>query len=154
MNKPIKEIRKLYQATIDGGDSINFHFKCDNIPNTLVFIKSEGYRRFGGFTSIPWKSEGGCVIDNENKTFVFSLDNKKIYYLKNNSKAVYHDEKYGPCFGFLKDITIKGNPLQEKCLETNQYFFDYKGEKQALSEYNFNNPIKALEYEVFHIIFY
>ena len=40
-----------------GGDSINFHKKCDNIPNTLILIKSEGNRRFGGFTPIPWKSE-------------------------------------------------------------------------------------------------
>ena len=38
INKKIKEIRKLYQATIDGGDTINFHSKCDNIPYTLVGI--------------------------------------------------------------------------------------------------------------------
>ena len=55
MNKRIKEIKKLYQATIDGGDSIYFHSKCDNIPNTLVLVKSEGNRRFGGFTPISWK---------------------------------------------------------------------------------------------------
>ena len=30
MNKKIKKIKKLYQATIDGGDPINFHSKCDN----------------------------------------------------------------------------------------------------------------------------
>ena len=57
MNKKIKEIKKLYQATKDGGDSKIFHSKCDNIPNTLVLIKSEGQKRFGGFTPIPWKSE-------------------------------------------------------------------------------------------------
>ena len=57
MNKKIKKLKKLYQATNDGGDSEIFHKKCDNIPNTLALIKSEGQRRFGGFTSIPWKSE-------------------------------------------------------------------------------------------------
>ena len=73
-----------------GGEPINFHNKCDNIPNTLVLIKSEGNRRFDGFTLIPWKSEGDYWIkDPENKTFVFSLDNKKIYYLKSiNENAV------------------------------------------------------------------
>ena len=30
MNKPIKEIKKLYQVTIEGGEPINFHNKCDN----------------------------------------------------------------------------------------------------------------------------
>ena len=33
MNKKIKKIKKLYQATIDGGNLLNFHFICDNIPN-------------------------------------------------------------------------------------------------------------------------
>ena len=54
MNKEIKELKKLYQATIDGDRAINFHYKCDNIPNTLVFIKSAGNRRYGGFTSQVW----------------------------------------------------------------------------------------------------
>ena len=46
MNKKIKEIKKLYQATKDGGDPKIFHLKCDNIPNTLVLIKSEDNKRF------------------------------------------------------------------------------------------------------------
>ena len=52
--KDIKEIKKLYQATIDGSEASNFHKLCDNIPNTLILIKSEGDRRFGGFTSMFW----------------------------------------------------------------------------------------------------
>ena len=79
INKQIKTLKRLYQATVDGGDSKIFHRKCDNIPNTLVLIKSEGLRRFGGFTHIPWKSEGGYKTDPEMKTFVFSLDKKKYF---------------------------------------------------------------------------
>ena len=157
MNKKIKEIQKLYQATRDGGDPINFHLKCDNIPNTLVLIKSEGNRRFGGFTPIPWKSEEGYVYkqDSENKTFVFSLDNKKIYYLKYNDKdAVYHNKNKGPCFGGGCDIGIKGNPIKENKLYTNQFSYDYKGDSNALSEFNYSNRGKVLEYEVFQVIFY
>ena len=56
LNKKVKVLKKLYQALIDGDDIINFHSKCDNIPNTLVLIKSAENRRFGGFTSIPWTS--------------------------------------------------------------------------------------------------
>ena len=156
MNKRIKELKKLYQATIDGGDPINFHSKCDNIPNTLVLVKSEGYRRFGGFTPIPWKSEEKEIWlkDQDNKTFVFSLDNKKIYYLKSGQSAVHHYKESGPCFGGGCDIGINGNPLKENTLYTNQSSFDYKGDKQSLSEYQRPNHLKALEYEVFQIIFY
>ena len=50
LNKEVKELKKIYQATIDGDGAINFHSKCDNIPNTLVLIKSAGNRRFGGLT--------------------------------------------------------------------------------------------------------
>jgi len=98
MNKTIKHIKKLYQATIDGGDPINFHKNCNNIPNTLVLIKSEGQRRFGGFTHIPWTTKGSYIKDPEMKTFVFSLDNKKIYNLKSSINAVCHQNYLGPCF--------------------------------------------------------
>ena len=144
MNKRIKEIRKLYQATIDGGEPINFHKRCNNIPNTLVLIQSEENKRFGGFTPIPWASDNLGKKDIKNITFVFSLDDKKIYTLKNiNSNAVYHKEKYGPYFGEHEDIAILGNPIKEKCLKI-------KGDYSALPQ----NPTKALEYEVFQIKFY
>ena len=38
-------------------------------------------------------------------TFVFSLDNKKLYNLLNpDCAAVYHDKNSGPCFGEGRDI--------------------------------------------------
>ncbi len=148
--KIIKKVKKLYQATIDGANPKTFHLKCDYIPNTLVLIKSKG-RRFGGFTPISWKPENGIYIkDTEMKTFVFSLDNKKIYDLKDVDYAVHHYFNYGPYFG-NGDICVKGNPIQETKLSTNQMSYDYKGDKSALSESSFN--IKALEYEVFQVIF-
>ena len=130
MNKKIKKIKKLYQATIDGGDPINFHSKCDNIGNTLVIIKSEGFRRFGGFTPIPWKSNiiKNYISDHSLKTFVFSLDKNKISSLKKKCFSVYHDKDNGPCFGFGHDIGIEGNPLIENTLYTcKSNSFDYEG---------------------------
>ena len=89
------------------------------------------------------------------KTFVFSLDNKKIYYLKNkDSDAVYHYKNAGPCFGYGHDIGIVGNPIKENKLYTYQYSYDYKGGNQYLSEHTNPSNTKALEYEVFQIIFY
>ena len=45
LNKEIKELKKLYKATIDGDSAKMFHSKCDGIRNTLVIIKSVGNRR-------------------------------------------------------------------------------------------------------------
>ena len=47
LNKEIKGVNKLYQATIDGGNPGIFHKKCDNILNTLILYKSKGKRSFG-----------------------------------------------------------------------------------------------------------
>ena len=137
MNKKLIKIRKLYQATIDGGDPSKFHLKCDNIENTIVIIKSKGLRRFGGFTPIPWTSNRGWINDPSLKSFIFSLDHKKIYYLKNvGYRSVYHRKDFGPCFGDGHDIGIVGNLIKENTLYTYQsQSYDYKGDKYSLSEY-------------------
>ena len=154
-NKKIKQLNKIYQATIDGGKPINFHNKCDNIPNTLVVIKSEENKRFGGFTPIPWKSEGNYIDDNEANTFIFSLDSEQISLLKEyNKTAVFHNKDYGPCFGYTPDIGIMGNPLIEKKLRLSHWKQEYKETKNIqLIDNQGTNYIKALDYEVFQVIF-
>ena len=88
------------------------------------------------------------------KTFVFSLDNKKIYYLKEaDVNALYHYKYSGPCFGGGRDIAIDRNPIKERTLYSTQNSYDYKGDQQALSECNYPHKGNALEYEVFHVIF-
>ena len=156
-NKKIKKIKKLYQATVDGGDIDIFHNKCDDIPNTLVLIKSEGKFRFGGFTPIPWKSTKSYEVkfDSRNETFLFSLDDKQVYHLISTSKtAVWRHYYYGPCFGDY-NVVIKGNPIKERGLRTyiKDSSFDFKSNEYPLSEVNDKYYIKASEYEVFQVIF-
>jgi len=159
MNKEIKGINKLYQATIDGGDPEIFHKKCNNIPNTLILYKSEGNRRFGGFTSLCWKSEGESILDKN--CFLFSLDKKKIYYPKNeNYYKIVCNSYDGPSFsnqGYYI-IEIDGNALKEKKLRTGENIHPkhnllFDGNVNALSEDGNFNYIKAQEYEVFEIKF-
>ena len=81
-------------------------------------------------------------------TFVFSLDNKKIYFLKKmNSTAVFHNEKFWPYFGEYEDMAILGNPIKDKCLKI-------KGDYYNISLNKSQSPMKALEYEVFRTEFY
>ena len=63
----------LFQGSRDGFTAESFHKKCDNQGSTiiLVYVKETG-RLFGGFTDIPWKSEGEEVYKNGN-SFIFSL---------------------------------------------------------------------------------
>ena len=156
-NKEVKEIKKLYQATIDGDGAINFHSKCDNIPNTLTLIKSAGNRRFGGFTSQTWESPKSEKYKDDKYAFLFSLDKQKIYPYKNNGYAIYCYYNYGPVFGNGHTIYIGKNAIQEKKLYTYESnsgsAYDFYGDKNALSENGSANYIYPSEYEVFQIIF-
>ena len=156
LNKEIKELKKLYQASIDGDGAINFHSRCDNIPNTLVIIKSVGNRRFGGFTSVQWSSPSSAEWKDDQNAFLFSLDKKKIYPYKKNGKAIYNYKDYGPYFGDGTDLCISYHGIQQKHLWTNESSsnpsYEYFGDKNALSECN-GSWISAAEYEVFQVIF-
>ena len=152
-------LKKIYQATIDGGECSIFHKKCDNIPNTLTVIKSAGYRRFGGFTPAEWDTSG--KFKDDKNSFLFSLDKKKIYSYKNNGKAIYCHKDFGPTFGAGYTIKIGGNPLNEKKLYTYEFFpdgcsYNFNNDNSALSESGKGNSscIYAIDYEVFKVEFY
>ena len=68
--------------------------------------------------------------------------------------SVYHFKDNGPCFGGGCDIGIIGNPINDNKLFTNQYSYDYKEDKNALSEFDGFNNLKAIEYEVFQVKFH
>ena len=74
INKKIKKLNKLYQALFDGDSAQMFHSKCDDIPNTLVIIKSAGNRRFGGFTIKEWSSTYNESYAFDKNAFLFSFD--------------------------------------------------------------------------------
>ena len=157
LNKEVKELKKLYQATIDGDGGLNFHSRCDNTPNTLVLIKSAGNRRFGGFTSAQWSSPSSGEYKDDPNAFLFSLDKQKIYSYKKNGKAICNRKDYGPIFGSGCDICIYQHGIQEKHLQTyessSSCSYNFNGDNNALSEDGKGSYIYAAEYEVFQVIF-
>ena len=158
MNKKVKGLEKIYQASIEGGDSSIFHSKCDNIPNTLTLIFSEKGRIFGGFTSETWDISGKYKDDK--KSFLFSIDKLKIYSYKCNGKAIYCHKDFGLTFGAGFSNKIGKNALIRKELYTYEFYPDgcsyyFNNDLSALSESGKGKAtyIYAREYEVYKILF-
>ena len=156
LRKKVKELKKLYYATIDIDNANDFHSNCDNIPNTLVLIKTSGNRRFGGFTSVEWTSSVKGEYKHDPNAFLFSLDKQKIYSYSGNKNAIYNRKTIGPKFGNY-DFYINPNCQDEKNLFTFESYsgciYNYNGDNNALSEDGKNKGIYAVEYEVFQVIF-
>jgi hypothetical protein len=49
-------LRLIYRGSRDGFKAAVFHSKCDKKGPTLIIIKSEFGKIFGGFTDIEWNS--------------------------------------------------------------------------------------------------
>eukprot|EP01084_Bolivina_argentea_P111483 198880_1 len=97
----------LFRGSNDGFLASTFHLKCDDMANTICVIESNHGNVFGGFTTLPWKSDVGRYhVDEE--AFVFIVRKKKkslkkaIMYLQYTSSqhSVVHNKYMGPVFGY------------------------------------------------------
>ena len=103
-----------------------FHQACDNIPNTLVIIKSGQYIA-GGYTEVAWSSPSEETHFRSEKAFLFSVNRKKIYNIVNADTAILCAKSRGPSFGRQGDgMNVDGEGFSEYC----------HGATSLLSSYN------------------
>ena len=146
-NKKIKKMKMIYKASVDGDSSDSFHEHCDNIPNTLVLVKTSDGKRFGGFTSQKWQKNDNYVIDNT--AFLFSLDKKECYYIYDANHAIYGNKSRGPCFGSGHDLCLHSGCLSNSIsYESSGYSYETQGVKFTLAG---RNLFQVEDYEVYQI---
>ena len=151
------EAKFLYRASIDGDSSIDFHNKCDNKGATICFFKLNNGFRIGGFSSISWEKNGGSKKDEN--AFIFSLDNKEKYCLRNrNENSVFHSLKNGPMFwngvSECGDIVVKQDCLvRDFGIQINNKTFQTSVFKLTGIQSESFKLMKLDDYEVFQIIF-
>ena len=114
----------------------------------MTIVKSIGNKRFGGFTSNSWDSISGYKDDQN--AFIFSIDKQKIYPYKKDEGAICCAENKGPSFGFGHDICIEGNILKNNGLTCFKYSYEHNCDFLEVIHPKYT---KALDYEVFQIIF-
>ena len=145
-NKIIKA-KLLYKLSKDGDSIDTFHQKCDNNSPTLLLVETTNGRKFGGYTTCVWSVNKGGKKDG--KTFLFSLDEKKLYKKKKeheNERDIYCRKDAGPTFG--------GNDLYfyqtlKKGYSASPYYFL---DKNDLAK-NIKDDFDIKEIEIFKICF-
>ena len=100
----------LFRKSINGNSFNEFHRLCDNQGKTLVLIQTDNNLIIGGYTTKDWNTSGKWYKDD--KSFLFSLINGKIFPIKRGCEAILGSKEFGPWFayiGFLnrgrKDLT-------------------------------------------------
>lgn len=144
--KPV-QVDLLLNSKIDGDSISTFYEKCSKKCPTMIFIKTKENLRFGGFTSVTWPESEN---KRDDKCFLFSLDRKKKYKIKENHKdnAIYFCSCISFCFGSGCDLYIC-----DKCTSNtgNQVGNDSFYTTKSYELNNGRSDFQVESYEVYHI---
>lgn len=116
----------------------------------LALFKSRGERRFGWFTSEPWRKRGESK--KVEHCFTFSLDTMKICPHKDYCDSIYSGIDYVPVFyGDYFDIKIsdssrKGQVITQEA--NSRYGYEYNGDDKVLSIDSEGNGTPLLDCEL------
>ena len=86
----------VYKAFDLDDKASTFHRKCDNLELSLILIETDKDVRFGGFTTKSWK--GNNIKKFDKHSFVFNLNNNKIYDIIEGYPAIGCYPNCGPVF--------------------------------------------------------
>ena len=86
-------LKLLLDSKIDGDSIETFLIRCSDKFPTIVFIKTTKDRRFGGYSSIPWKNTNGSY-ERDMNSFIFSLDKRKRYKINKSEYAIITNTHY------------------------------------------------------------
>ena len=151
-NKEIIKFNLLYKAIKNENIKQEFLARCLNINDTIIVIKTDTDRKFGGFVHEKWPSTQGDVGDEF--AFLFSLNDKIIYEIKDCSKAISCSPSYFLKFGDLRssDFALDNNCMNnESSYESKKgSSYDFKGKTHPLNQSQY---FKVKEFEVYYLEF-
>ena len=143
-DKTINKYNLLYLASRDGYESKHFHEKCDGKSFTVTIVLTKENKIFGGFTELKWGRD--YIHPDGNEGFIFSLDDNKIYYNKNQYR-ISHRYDYGPTF-YDYGFCIVDYIGYDHTKDSNSSSFDVPGEEYVLAG---QNVFSIKDYAVYQI---
>ena len=147
-----RQFRLLYSPTFDANTKEDFHKKCDNKGSTIVLVETSNGRRFGGFTSLSWKSNNQWV--NDPCACIFSFDTHKKYKLLLPQYSYYGGPGYGPHFGLGDQLGFYNNGGSTGFLDTihNANFSTKTYDIPSIEEITLTNTYVMNKFEVYQVI--
>jgi len=144
----------LYKVSRDGDRISTFTEKVSNKYPTLILIKTNDNYKFGGYTSQQWNMTGRYTYVKDELAFIFSLNKKKKYSIKNNnvSYAICGDPNHF-AFGGGHDFCI-----WDQCTKNNNSQ-SYNGNSHTYNTTEYyeltegKNNFYVYECEVYHVVF-
>ena len=147
-----RQFRLLYSPTFDANTKEDFHKNCDNKGSTIVLVETSNGRRFGGFTSLSWKSNDQWV--NDPSACIFSFDTHKKYKLLLPEYSYYGGPGYGPHFGLGDQLGFYNNGGSTGFLDTihNANFKTKTYDIPSIEEITLTNTYVMNKFEVYQVI--
>lgn len=146
---PKPKFKLIYQASIDGYKAADFHSKCDGKMPTIVIIRNDKGKTFGGFSTVPWESSGKNCSDDGAR--LFSYDLKQVFGQKDNKdKALKFRNSSGPCFGSNDDLEIMDNCNTNGSNRMDTWkTYDYEG--RTTEQISGSQNFLVVDYAVFQV---
>ena len=111
-NKRIASTKLLFRASQYNFQSSLFKQHCEGQAHTLLLVKSDKGRIFGGYTPARWLNtkDKEYVSDPTSTSFLFSLDHNLVFPIKKNQVdyAISAYGGWGPIYGspYGPDLSI------------------------------------------------
>ena len=147
-----RQFRLLYSPTFDANTKEDFHKNCDNKGSTIVLVETSNGRRFGGFTSLSWKSNDQWV--NDPCACIFSFDTHKKYKLLLPQYSYYGGPGYGPHVRYGDQLGFYNNGGSTGFLDTihNANFGTKTYDIPSIEEITLTNTYVMNKFEVYQVI--
>jgi hypothetical protein len=98
----------LFRASEHQFKAAKFHQYCDNIPDTVTFVRTEFGKTIAAYTPLKWGSLNQYVADPSRRSFMLHLNlrEKMTLIQGQEGKAICDNPNYGPIFGGGCDVCI------------------------------------------------
>lgn len=147
------KIELVYKSSINGDNSQYFYDITRDYSSYLILILSKSGKKFGGYTSLNFEGKviGISYVEDykiDNKAFLFSLTNKKIFHVKKNKIALECSEDNLINFG-ENDLVISNNFLTQ--ISYSYFPNNFEGNENDFQNFIGEKNFQIKEIELFHI---